>query len=348
MTDRRARSSGVTRVPLTQLLENASSREVVNPTDGKSTSAFERVNIEGERYFLKRLSPAGDWIMRSTGDHVHRPYLVWTAGILDEVPTCIDPAVVAMEIKGDGDHAELSILMRDVTAYLVPEGDALVSQAQHEGFIDHLAQLGAAFWGFADTIGGLTTMSERLRFFSAANVARELAMGPEPPGPIAAADVGWRALRSRSVFLAEVASAVWDDPSVLTDRMAATPATFLHGDWKMGNLGSHPDGRTILLDWAFPGSGPVCWDLCWYLALNRARLPETKEATIDRFRAALERHGVATSGWFSPQLDVCVIGITATFGWEKALGDEEELRWWERRVAEAAHRQRIDLPPPTG
>ena len=56
----------------------------------------------------------------------------------------------------------------------------------------------------------------------------------------------------------------------------------------MGNLGTHPDGRTILLDWALPGSGPACWDLCWYLALNQARLPEPKEAAIGRFRAALE------------------------------------------------------------
>jgi hypothetical protein len=235
--------------------------------------------------------------------------------------------------------------MHDVAAYLVPEGDAAVPQRQHDGFIDHLAQLGAAFWGFADTIGGLTTVAERLRLFCAANVARELA-GPEPPGTVAAANAGWRALRSRSALLTTVANAVWDDPSVLTGPLAATPDTFLHGDWKMGNLGSHPDGRTILLDWALPGAGPACWDLCWYLALNRARLPETKEATIARFRAALERHGIATSGWFGAQLDVCMIGVMVTVGWEKALGDDEELRWWERRVDEAVHRQRIDLPEP--
>jgi hypothetical protein len=110
----------------------------------------------------------------------------------------------------------------------------------------------------------------------------------------------------------------------------------------MGNLGSHPDGRTILLDWALPGSGPVCWDLCWYLALNRARLPETKEATIARFRYALQRRGVEVSNWFDTQLDLCTIGIMATFGWEKALGDEAELRWWERRVLDAAVRQNLD------
>ena len=316
----------------------------MHPTDGKSTSVFERVRIDGQRYFLKRLSPATDWIMRVTGDHVHRPYLIWASGMMERVPACIDHAVVAMEVQGSGDDAELFILMRDLAAYLVPEGDTLVAQVQHEGFIAHLAELCVAFWGFEDTIGRLTTMAERLRFFCAANVARESAV-PEPPGPIAAADAGWRALYKRSAPLAGLAAAVWDDPSLLAAPLAATPATFLHGDWKMGNLGSHPDGRTILLDWAVPGSGPACWDLCWYLALNRARLPETKEATIARFRAALEDRGISTDRWFSAQLDLCIIGIMATFGWEKALGDEEELRWWERAVAEAAERQGIAMPP---
>ena len=329
------------------MLAGASAREAVSPTDGKSSSTFERLRIDGERYFLKRVSPASDWVMRASGDHVHRPYLVWTAGVMDRVPGCIDHAVVAMEVEGSGDDAELSVLMRDVGAYLVPEGNAPIPLGQHEGFVDHLAQLCAVFWGFEDATGELTTMAERLRLFSAANVARELAVAV-PPGTIAAADAGWRALRRRSVLLSELATAVWDDPSVLTGPLAATPATFLHGDWKMGNLGTHPDGRTILVDWSLPGAGPACWDLCWYLALNRARLPETKEATIGRFRAALERHGVATQAWFGAQLDLCLIGAMVTFGWEKALGDEGELRWWERQVADAARRHGMGLPGPAG
>jgi hypothetical protein len=109
----------------------------------------------------------------------------------------------------------------------------------------------------------------------------------------------------------------------------------------MGNLGTHPDGRTILLDWAYPGAGPACWDLCWYLALNRARLPEPKQAAIGRFRAELERHGIATAGWWQKQLDMCLIGIMATFGWEKALGDGDELAWWHDQAAAAARRQGI-------
>jgi hypothetical protein len=260
---------------------------------------------------------------------------------MDRAPACIDHTVVAMEIDGEGDGAELTILMRDVASHLVPEGDAPVPAAHHEGFVDHLAQLSAAFWGFEDTLGGLTTMAERLRFFDLPNVARELAV-ENPPGPIVAADAGWRALPDRSPFLAVVAHHFQEEPDALVGAMQSTPATFLHGDWKMGNLGRHPSGRTILLDWAYPGSGPACWDLCWYLALNRARLPETKEASVERFRVALERHGIVTDPWFDIQLDLCAVGMMVTFGWEKALGDEDELRWWERRARQAVERQGLE------
>ena len=320
------------------LLARASVRELVNPGDGKSGSTFERLVVDGEPYFLKRLSPAGDWIMRVTGDHVHRPYLVWRAGIMDSVPVCIDHTVVAMQVDGSGEDAVLGVVMRDVGAHLVPEGHEPVSRAQHEGFVDHLAAMCARFWGWRDTVGGLTTMAQRLRFFAPDNIAPELLVD-DVPGPIAAADRGWRDLPRRSPLLGRVAGRVHAQTELLTEPIAATPVTFLHGDWKMGNLGTHPDGRTILLDWAYPGSGPACWDLWWYVALNRVRLPESKEATIGRFRAALERHGVDTVAWWETQLDLCVVAIMVTFAWEKALDDDAELAWWESAVAAALERQ---------
>jgi aminoglycoside phosphotransferase (APT) family kinase protein len=110
--------------------------------------------------------------------------------------------------------------------------------------------------------------------------------------------------------------------------MRTTPSTFVAGDWKLGNLGSRPDGRTIVLDWAYPGQAPPCWELAWYLALNRSRLPEAKEATIERYRRGLERRGVETGDWWDRQLGLCLVGIMATFAWEKAVGDEDELVWW--------------------
>ncbi|MGK2959123.1 MAG: hypothetical protein ACSLFB_12170 [Acidimicrobiales bacterium] len=103
--------------------------------------------------------------------------------------------------------------------------------------------------------------------------------------------------------------------------------------WKAGNLGSHADGRSVVLDWAYPGQAPLCWELVWYLALNRVRLPESKESTIERYREGLEYHGVATGEWWERQLGLSLIGVMATLGWEKAVGDAEELAWWDERVA---------------
>ena len=325
--------------PVGEFLARAVSRESVRPDDARAGASYERVTIDGDAYFVKRLSPASDWIMRVTGDHVHRPYLVWRAGIMDQAPACIDHTVVAMNVAGEGDHALLTMVMRDVGGCLVPPGDTVVPPAQHASFVAHMAALSAAFWGWDDDIG-LTTMAQRVRFFAPDNIAAELDAA-EVPGPIAAAAAGWAALPGRSPLLARLARLVHDQPGILTGPLARTPRTFLHGDWKMGNLGAHPDGRTILLDWAYPGSGPACWDLCWYLALNRARLPESKEAAISRFRAALEDNGIDTGRWWEQQLDLCVIGIMATFAWEKALGDADELAWWENRVAEAASRRGI-------
>jgi len=328
--------------PVRELLSGASSRERVPAGDGRSGATCERITVCGTAYFVKRFSPSSDWVMRVTGDHVHRSYLVWQAGIMDRTPGCLDHTVVAMDIEGSGDDAMLTIVMRDVGGFLVPPGDTTVPPGQHAGFVTHMATLAATFWGWADDIG-LTTMPQRLRIFAPGTIAAELA-ADQVPGPLTAAAAGWPALAARSPMLAGLARRVHDDPEILASRLGRLPGTFVHGDWKMGNLGCHPDGRTILLDWTIPGAGPACWDLCWYLALNRARLPEPKEAVISRYRSELENNGIATGGWWQEQLDLCLIGVMATFGWEKALGDATELSWWEATVTGAAARQHIPIP----
>ncbi len=126
----------------------------------------------------------------------------------------------------------------------------------------------------------------------------------------------WRATRAR-----------WCAP------WSRTPHTFIHGDWKFGNLGTHRDGRTVLLDWDRCGAGPATFDLAWYLAVNCDRLPESKEDAIARYRDALVSAGIDLDGWWDRQLGLTLLGAGLQLMWSK-LDDARERGWWVERIGE--------------
>jgi hypothetical protein len=321
-----------------ELVAGADRREPFHMADGKSGSSFERVEIDGERYVLKVMHVDDDWIARSLGDLACRQVTVWTAGLLDALPPSIDHAVVGAA-RGFGRNGwGAALLMRDVGEHLVPEGDDVVPAEQHAAFLDRMAELSARFWGWRDAVG-LTPPTIRWSFCGPGMLVCEQERGWPHHVPVLA-ERGWRAFGERvPADVAAAVAAVRNEPALLADAVAATPSTFVHGDWKMGNLGSRPDGRTVLIDCAYPGEAPACHELGWYLATNRQRLPETKEDAIVRFRRALAGHGVdVDGGWWDAQLDLCLLGTVVQFGWEKALGDDDELGWWTDRAREGARR----------
>jgi Phosphotransferase enzyme family len=314
-----------------ELVAGAQTRTPLRHDDSKSGALFEAVTIDGARFVLKHMRRADDWIMRATGDLACRPILVWESGLLDGVPDCIDHAIVgAARTDGDGG----ALLMRDVSAELVPPGHEPLALTQHLRFLDHMARMHAVFWGWRDSVGLTPLPSRYLEFCpQVADVESEQATGAEIPRLIGE---GWRAFPARAPRAAEVVLPLLADPGPLLRALEAMPQTLVHGDWKAGNLGVTADGRTLLLDWATPGAAPACSDLAWYLALNTRRLPQRKEDAIVAYQHALERHGVATHSWFGAQVALCLLGALVQFGWEKALGDDAELAWWERRAVAAA------------
>lgn len=306
------------------LLARATDRVEIHPSDGKSGARFEKLVIDGEPYFLKTLSYDADWIMRCSGNTDHWEYKCWTAGVYDLAPPEIDHAMVAMDLE-DG---RLSMLERDISAHLIPEGDDPITLEQSDAFISHMAAFHAATWGWRDDIG-VSSIEQRLHFFSDANVAREM-QGDDPSVPIRVAQQGWAALPERAPKLAAALAPHRADATPLADEIRRLPLCFSTGDWKMGNLGYNAETKqTILLDWAYPGAAPGLWDAMWFLALNRARLPRTKEDTLAAYRDALESRGVATGEWWEAARHLTALGMMCMMGWEKAVGDEDELRWWE-------------------
>ena len=47
-------------------------------------------------------------------------------------------------------------------------------------------------------------------------------------------------------------------------------------------------------------------------------------------------HGVDTADWWDRQLGLSLVGMAAVFAWEKAVGDQAELDWWERAALDGA------------
>ncbi|HVT64177.1 MAG TPA: phosphotransferase [Mycobacteriales bacterium] len=314
-----------------ELIAGATSRVPLQHTDGKSAVPMDRVVIDGASYVTKAISTRFDWISRATGDYGCRVLGCWRDGILDQLPGCFDHAIVAVSYEPE--TSTTTLLMHDVGEWLVPEGDDPISLEQHRRFIDHMAQLHAAFWGRSD-LPLLTPMTARYLALTPLTSQTEHELGNDSGVP-AMLPGFWHDLDAAAPDAARVARALIADPWPLVAALNETPQTFIHGDWKMGNLGSHPDGRTILIDWQWPGVGPATVDLVWYLAINAARLPESKEAAIDAYREALERHRVVTDGWFERQLDLAILGGFVQLGWNKA-GDPAELSWWTERVAATA------------
>jgi hypothetical protein len=315
------------------LVGDASSRFPVQFDDSKSGARFERVEIDGEPHLLKHVDFRDDWIMRQTGDVGCIPIRVWESGVFDLVPATIDHATVGAAREG----AHGAVLLRDVGAWLVEPGDTTVPVAQQLQFLDHLAELHATTWGWRDDVG-LLPIANRYSFFGPDALACEAELGFPSPVPRIATD-GWIRLDRASPELADALRPLRAAPWPLFDALAETPTALLHGDTKFGNLGTGPDGRTILIDWSQTGSGPPLTEVAHQLALNRARIPPelARDALVDAYRAALERHGVDTASWFERQLALCLVGVMLQLGWEKAFDETgEELTWWRDRVVDTA------------
>jgi hypothetical protein len=316
---------------LPDLLAQADTRHEWAPDDSRSGARFERVVVGGVEYVLKYQDPRDDWLLRASGDPGHRYVLLWESGLLAQMPDVIDHAVVGAEFDGTVGR----VLLRDVGDQLLEPGRAF-SYEQHRRFISHMAALHTTFWDFHDEVG-LTPLDRRYLLFSPHVAAAEAALGSPAVVPRLMAE-GWAKLPDVSAPLAQVVLPLLDDPAPLLDALAGQPHVLVHGDWKAANIGSHADGRTVLLDFGeAPGEASPLADLSWYLALNSDLLPESKDEALSTYRAALEERGVSTGAWWDSAVALEMLGCMLQFGWEKALGGPgEELAWWERQALEGA------------
>jgi Phosphotransferase enzyme family len=311
-------------------LSSADERLPLGPTaEGLSSATFERVVIDGVRYVVKRLSYETDWVMRAVEDSgVPRVVRMQTSGLFDRLPDCLDTTLVDVAFDPVTGMAEL--LMRDESDAFLRDSEPITPE-QNALLLDAMAQLHASTRGMVDEVG-LTTPAQRWQMLRPAFARNEELRGPLSGVPGLLQPM-WDRLAQNAPDTHRVLHDLAENPAALVAALATTPQSLVHGDWKGGNLGIAADGRVVLVDWAFPGVDAPCADLGWYLAVNCDRLPERKEAVIDRYRDALERHGMRTAGWWERQLPLAMLGCAVQMAWSKC-DQADELAWWSARVAE--------------
>jgi hypothetical protein len=321
-----------------ELIAGATERTRLDEGPGKSGARLERLVIGGQPYVLKRLDLAEDWTMRASGCLPGAPLLAWERGILARLPPCFNQPIVGVAPEaGDGRRPSggCALLMRDVSAWLVPVSDELISLDQHLRFLRHMAAMHAAFWDCGADCEVVPVMHRYLEL-SPWLAHAETSVGSAHLVPRLVGE-GWPRLAEVAPAAAAIVTPLARDPGPLVEALDATPHTFVHSNWKLDNLGTDDQGRTVVLDWEQPGRGAALSDLAWYLAINCRRLPQGKEDAIAAYRRALEECGIGTEPWWDRQLALCLLGALVQFGWEKALGGyDEELAWWETQAVRAA------------
>jgi hypothetical protein len=311
----------------------------VEPMDtvGVSGSRLERIRVDGRRLVVKRLDPRTDWTMRALGDLGCYTLQLWEGGLLDRLPSSfVQPIVAAGPDPGRPQGSRRVVLvMEDIGRWLVADGDEPISEELNTRFLTHMAELQAAFWDAGPELE-VTPPLHRYLVLSPWTALAEASLGAEHAVP-ALIGRGWDELAEVAPRAAEVVVPLAWDPGRLVTALEETPQTFLHGDWKLFNLGSDGAGRTILLDWEMPGRGPGAAEVAWYLAINCRRLPVGKETCLEIYRKALESLGVDTEPWWERQAGLALLGGLVQFGWEKALsGYDDELAWWEEAAIRGA------------
>jgi hypothetical protein len=309
------------------VLDRVVSRAPLGEHDGRSGSLLERLVLDdGTRLIAKRVSPATDLAMRATGDADGREWRLWSAGVLDRLPSGVEHAIVDAWREG----GETVVVMRDVSDAVVGWTRRL-SRAECRRVLGAAAALYDAFSG--EPVEGLCPVDVRLTLLSPRRMAPYLDGSNPLPALVTR---GWERFADLAPDpAAEAVLRLLEDPAPLVAQLARYERTLLHGDLWLVNLGLRPD-RVVLLDWGVATWAPPAIELGSFLAGNASQVDATPEQIVADFSDLAGR-------WADPgAVRLGLVAGVMELAWNKALDAAEhpdpakrareraDLAWWLR------------------
>jgi Phosphotransferase enzyme family len=300
-----------------------------------SGATLELVELpDGSRVVLKHLPAEGDWLTRAT-DGAGRVRRLWESGLLARIRPLVDHTILDVRVA-DGHDV---VVMRDARDDLLPPQIA-VSREVVRGLLTRLSAVHEAC--MHESGESLCSLGARYAMF-----APDLHAGDAGPG---AHPLGGRIGRGWELFeehvdgdLVGAVFAIHRDPQPLARRLSRFPATLLHGDAKLENLGLS-NGTLVAIDWGdLTGFGPREVDVGWFALKGSSRIG----CSPDEVFAEYERAGGRALDPVA--LDLVCVGSLAQMGFRFALGAlasgpdpadvaGQQLEWWTARAAAALDR----------
>lgn len=327
---------------MTVSLADVRSRDPFTVGPLASGSNFEQAVMEdGRRVILKHLPAEGDWLTRFSGGE-GRARSLWEGGVLDQVAVHADHAVI--DVVEEDEHDV--VVMHDIGASLLPGRTRLAPRAIDD-LLRGLAHIHRDWEGSAPP--GLCSPADRHRI--AAPAFHRSDIGPNPCPFRSIMFRGWEQFGELApADVVDAVFAVLDDVDALGRQLdAAAPATLLHGDFKLGNVGLRGD-RLVAIDWGeLTGTGPAAIDVVWF-AMATTNPPFGGGApAIDAMPDAVFRaYATQANRPLDPRaLDLACIGALAQSGFilgAFAAGAPESrsgvrasllLGWWVARIRQA-------------
>ena len=284
---------------------------------------YQQSNPGGASYILKVTSTHTDWIMRATSDQRCRE------AILANSPGVRDDQIDSPAIGSTQDGAVFSILMHDISEYLLP--NEMLTQHQLKRILLGMSRLHSLappdgsdvpWCSIEDRLTIFMPDPEKLTTF---RIANDILRGWELFFDHAPGDVG------------DLVRSLFNDLSPLKSALGRLPNHFLHGDLKLDNIGIRPDGGLSLIDWSMTMVAPAAVDLGWFLAMNSRALPTSLDDTLSAYMSYSKTENRLRESHESLTI-LCGLLIR---GWRKALdaesGEPSELLWWCKRASSASN-----------
>jgi len=310
--------------------------------DGWSGARLTRLTRpDGRRFVLKRDSLALDWIARATGDAQLREARLVFARPKLQAPVRLPHVGAARDPDGD----PVAILMPDLSETLIP-WEQPINVADLERVLDALAALHRDPWpAQLDPAFPWCDLERRLTLLTRRSASAYEAEG-NPVGE--RFRQGWEAFdRQASPAARSLIAGLTADPAPLIAALARLPATGLHGDLKLGNVGLAPDGGVDLIDWQMTLVAPIAVELGWFLVANVAGLPLEPDEILERYRRIA---GLPDNAAWAAQRDLAIVIGLFLRGWRKGLDADAclalpdgrraaaDLEWWSSNAVAAAGR----------